>query len=86
MKLPIKQTDDGEAPLWHDADGTYISYEEITAILNRSPRDAARYRWLQSQACGNAHEKDGDIEKCYLELNPRDMDAAIDAALLRSLP
>lgn len=50
MKLPVKMTDDGESPLWHDADGKYISYEEITELLNSSvssarsnaPGDAAR--------------------------------------------
>jgi hypothetical protein len=36
MKLPVKMTDDGESPLWHDADGKYISYEEITELLNSS--------------------------------------------------
>lgn len=35
MKLPITQTDDGEAPLWYDAAGNYIDYDEVTAILNR---------------------------------------------------
>lgn len=34
LKAPIVQTSDGEAPLWHDADGQYISYEDITEILN----------------------------------------------------
>jgi hypothetical protein len=41
MKLPVKMTDDGEAPLWHDADGKYISYEEITELLNSSVSSAA---------------------------------------------
>jgi hypothetical protein len=45
-------------------------------------RDAARYRWLQQQRC----LQDGTplSESCYLDLNPRDMDGAIDAALSNS--
>jgi hypothetical protein len=43
-------------------------------------RDAQRYRWLQSnRGCGN--ELVPSDEGCYLQLNPRDMDAAIDAAI-----
>lgn len=52
MKLPIKQTSDGEAPLWHDADGKYIDYDEVTAILNRyayvtkDALDCSDGRWM----------------------------------------
>lgn len=34
MKLPIRQDSDGACPTWYDADGEYISYEDITAFLN----------------------------------------------------
>ena len=36
-------------------------------------KDAARYRWLQSKGRG--------CSNTYLQLNPRDMDAAIDAVI-----
>lgn len=44
-------------------------------------KDAARYRFLQRTTCGNTAGGKGSDEECYLSLNPRDMDAAIDANL-----
>lgn len=54
-----------------------------SALLRAGERDAERYRWLQHQRCGNVCSADG--EDCYLNLNPRDLDAAIDAALHAAL-
>lgn len=33
IKAPIRMDSDGECPQWYDADGKYISYEDITEIL-----------------------------------------------------
>jgi hypothetical protein len=40
-------------------------------------KDAERYRWLRNRGCC----QDGKEESCYLDLNARDLDAAIDSAL-----
>lgn len=45
--------------------------------IERWKAEAARYRWLQNKGCGNVSTE----EECYLDLNPRDMDMAIDAAM-----
>lgn len=57
----------------------------VTPTYKKSEYDALeqndrRYRWLQAnRGCGN--ERVPTDEGCYLQLSPRDMDAAIDAAL-----
>lgn len=48
----------------------------------RMVQDAKRYRFLQRTTCGNTAGGKGSDEECYLSLNPKDMDAAIDAALI----
>ena len=58
---------------------------ELRRAKLEDARDAARYRWLQSQGCGNAYGKVGTDEDCYLQLSPQDMDAAIDAAIEAAL-
>ena len=63
----------------HQPIARVISRDSLDAAL----KDAARYRWLQSQTCGNAKSKSAD-EDCYLQLNSRDMDAAIDSARARN--
>lgn len=50
IKAPIKQDSDGAAPIWHDADGQYISYEDITEILNE-------YAKLQTDAAHSGESK-----------------------------
>ena len=55
--------------------------DNMIQMLFDAARDAARYRWLSAQECGNVCGKGGPDEDCYLQLNPRDMDAAIDAAM-----
>lgn len=69
--------------------GTFDAVEAMFKALNErsqpesnpDAKDAARYRWLQQQECGNVCGKGGPDEDCYLQLNPRDMDAAIDAGI-----
>lgn len=56
---------------------TSISSRESTS----DAKDAARYRFLQRTPCGNTAGGKGSDEECYLSLNPRDMDAAIDSAI-----
>lgn len=46
----------------------------------RDHKDAERYRWLAQQGC----KCDGTQESCYLDLNPLDLDLAIDCALDRT--
>jgi hypothetical protein len=57
-----------------------VQVQLATRAKEEAERDAQRYRWLQHQSCGNAYGK-LDGEDCYLQLNPRDMDAAIDEAM-----
>lgn len=67
-------------------------WTDIIAAL-RAPRpeeattkDAERYRFLQRTSCGNTAGGKGSDEECYLSLNPRDMDMAIDAGIASQRP
>jgi len=81
------------SPTWREIDAIRTGKSDIDLAeriwqlerqLAEALVDAERYRWLQSQGCDNAYGKVGTDEDCYLQLNPRDMDAAIDAARSRS--
>ena len=54
--------------------------------IEAAVKDAARYRYLQRTSCGNTAGGKGSDEECLLSLNPRDMDASIDAAMQERLP
>ena len=73
----VQRTDGGRLPVAKIIN----KLKAASATNDADAKDAARYRYLQRRSCGNATGGKGSDEECYLSLNPRDLDAAIDSHL-----